>query len=561
MPNIESPVDLSSPSDNLHNEELQGLARTALPGVVLAPIPEARDVYRKHYDYDPETGGGSLEVFIESTVTLKDIESVTPEKDMELLHRYAKENEGKKIVRINATPAGGGVAIMNAPWVHTMNLLGVDAHWYAMKPNTEASKVTKWKFHNILQNVAGEGVVLTEDDMALYDEWVAENAEILAPVLEEADTIIIDDWQPSGLIPYIKGYTEETPDGPVYHMGINPNATILFRDHIHTEGELMVAEGTPQNITWDFLWEHNRIKDADVFITHPKDEFVPPNVPNEKVVFMPATCDYLDDLNRPLTEEEVAMGFAFINERLALNENQSPIDLNRPYFVLVARFDESKGMPQGMEAYAKARQELLDMGASEDELPQLVILGNGSVDDPSGEMILEEIMHLRSETYADIKDDLKIARVPHNDMAINALIGKAKLALQPSIREGFESRVTDAILQGVMVIGSDQGGIPLQIVEGQSGFIENPYNTDAWAHHMVTLMTNNEAYENMRKLTLELAKSKNYAFTTVPNVIRWLWLSSHAKDDAFIGERKWVDELVAKSESDLEESVTAGSPA
>jgi glycosyltransferase involved in cell wall biosynthesis len=522
---------------------------TGIPAAaVVAPKPPtAGDVYAKIYDpADPTT---QCEVLVESSVTLEDYEAVTPPEDMARLREYAEPLEGKKVVRINATAAGGGVAIMNAPWVNMMRGLGVDAHWHAMKPSPEAAQVTKGLFHNVLQDVADPDARLSEEDKAVYEDWIDENAELLNEPLRTADVIIIDDWQPSGLIPRIRGYDEETEDGTIHHLGLNPSATIIFRDHIHTEGELMGTPGTPQHTTWDYLWNHNRISEADVFVAHPRDEFVPPDVPGEKVVFMPATCDVLDDLNRDITDEERQAGLAFINEQLAQNGNQAPLDLDRPYIVLIARFDESKGMPQGMDAYARARQRMIDQGVSEADLPQFVLLGNGSADDPSGPVMLNEMMRLRSEQPADIQDDLKIVRVPHNDVAINTLLKGAKIALQPSTKEGFESRVTDAILQGVPVIGSDRGGIPLQIVEGKSGHVIDPYDTEAWAERIVGLMTDDEAYDAMRRSTRELAEAKNYAFTTVPNVVRWLWLSNPDNTGPdFHGGRRWVDDHIAVSE-------------
>lgn len=422
-----------------------------------------------------------------------------------------------------------------------MNLVGVDAHWHAMKPDPKAAEVTKWSFHNVMQNVEGS-IPLNEQGMKVYEEWGKENAELLKEPLQKANVIILDDWQTASLIPYIKGYEEETPDGPVYHLGINPTAKLFFRNHIHTEGQLMGTEGTPQYTTWKYLWERNRIKEADMFIVHPKDEFVPPGVPREKVVFMPATCDLLDDLNRPLDEGERARGLAFINEQLTQTDNQEPLDANRPYLVLIARFDESKGMPLGMESYAKARQQLVQLGV-EERVPQFMVVGNGSVDDPSGKPMLEQMLHLRADSYGDIKKDIKIARVPHNDIAINALLKGAMIALQPSTKEGFESRVTEAISQGVPALGSNQGGIPIQIEHNKSGYIIDPYDTDEWARRIVELVMDREKYETLRVSTKELARTKNYAYTTVPQGIRWLWLWNNTGPD-IQGNHRWVEDLI-----------------
>lgn len=530
------------PENEILSSSLGGTAVGALAPPEVGAPGLSEDAYSKLHDPD------TLEVHVQSRVTIEDYEAITPSEDMERLKNYAKEMEGKEIIFVNATAAGGGVAIMRAPLVHLLNSLGVKARWFALRPDEEKKffDVTKQKFHNVLQDVAKPGTRLTEEDKELYHEVINENAEALREPLSSADVIVIDDWQPSGLIPHLKGGSITTSQGIEQREGLNPDAIIIFRDHIHTEGELMGTPGTPQHTTWEFIWKNNRVNEADAFVVHPKDEFVPPDVPDEKVVFMPATADLLDDLNRPLSPVELEEGRDFINGQLASNENQKPLDLSRPYIVLIARFDPSKGMPQGMEAYAKARSKMHEEGVQENQLPQLVVLGNGSIDDPDGIPLLEEMMRLRREVYDTIKDDIKVARVPHNDRAINALLKGATLALQPSTKEGFESRVTDAILQGVPVIGSDRGGIPLQIAEGKSGYVADPHDTDRWANLMSEFVTDVPKYESLRKSTAELAISNNYRFTTIPNALRWLGLSLELrKNPDFEGNRKSVEELTS----------------
>jgi glycosyltransferase involved in cell wall biosynthesis len=343
----------------------------------------------------------------------------------------------------------------------------------------------------------------------------------------------------------------------VQHEGWNPDAPLIYRDHIHSEGELMVTPGTPQHTTWEYLWDYNGINKADAFIIHPVDEFAPPNVPDSKIVKMPAAADKLGDLLRDLSEEEIEEGFAFINDQLWQNQEQSPIDRERRYIVLIARFDESKGMAQGMESYRRARELMVAQGVPEEEIPQLVIIGNGAMDDPSGEKELAKVMDLRSsEPYGDIKDDIKVAKVPHKDPAINAILRGATLALQPSIKEGFESRVTDAIVLCVPVIGSDRGGIPLQIKEpsiengnfvGGSGYIIDPYDTAQWAERITELVTDEARYNEMKVQTKRLAKEHNEQFTTVQNVINWLHLSKTLLADkaSFDGDRRLVSDMAA----------------
>lgn len=466
---------------------------------------------------------------------------------------------GKNVLRLNATAAGGGVAIINESWVDIHQQNRVNAHWGALEPDPKAAEVTKWMIHNILQGVDGPADRLTADGIAIYDSYIARNLGIFKDRIQAADVIWIDDWQPSGLIPYILGGEIRTSQGVEYRKGLNPKVPIILEDHIQTLGKEMVTPGTPQYEVWDFLWNRNRIRDVHAFLTHPKDEFVPPNVPDEKVVFFPAAVDELGDLLRELTPLEEREGFAFINQALWENGRQSPINPDDDYGIFIARFDESKNMAGGLAYYARMREMCLETGMRDEDISPLLMLGNGSVDDPSGKLEFEKIMTLLDGEFAHIKPKVKVARVKHNDVALNAVLGRAKYALQPSIREGFEARVTDAIMKGVIVLGSDQGGIPLQIVDGESGWIIPPGDTDQWAGRMKQLLTDHALYDRMKAHTKQHAKGHNYKFTTVPSNIRSLQLCKMLLEDkdGFQGNRRWVDEFVDDEEMNGTFALTA----
>lgn len=87
------------------------------------------------------------------------------------------------------------------------------------------------------------------------------------------------------LIPFIK---KITPDRPV-----------IYRSHIQVRADLCDTPGTPQEDVWKYLW--NNIQQADMLISHPIQGFVPKNVPRSMVAYMPATTDWLDGLNKPLS--------------------------------------------------------------------------------------------------------------------------------------------------------------------------------------------------------------------------------------------------------------------
>jgi glycosyltransferase involved in cell wall biosynthesis len=200
---------------------------------------------------------------------------------------------------------------------------------------------------------------------------------------------------------------------------------------------------------------------------------------------MPPTCDPFEDLNRDLTPEEINDGLDFFdtemniqNQRLQARHHssiydQAPLDRNRQRITLFARFDLAKGMHIGMELQERIVAKLVENNAPEEKIPELLIAGNGSVDDPDRLWMIDEMMALRHEKHGAIKDYIKVLGVSHNYAAVNALMRTNMFAINPSTAEGFEHRATESIIKGVPAIVSNRGGLPLQVKEGVSGLVLN----------------------------------------------------------------------------------------
>lgn len=164
---------------------------------------------------------------------------------------------------------------------------------YVPKPNPSVFRITKDN-HNILQGnwtcqmgltrvgVADPNLRLTKEKQAQMNHWISYNADRywlseggpLAP--GGADVVVIDDPQMPGLIPLIKQH--------------RPGVPIIYRSHIEIRSDLVERPGSPQEEVWQYLWE--RIKLADVFISHPVSKFVPKDVPLDIVGLLPATSDW-----------------------------------------------------------------------------------------------------------------------------------------------------------------------------------------------------------------------------------------------------------------------------
>lgn len=155
---------------------------------------------------------------------------------------------------------------------------------YVPKPRPGVFRITKTN-HNILQGVSNPNERLSCNRQQKLLDWIQENAERYwlqrgGPLCRSsnggADVIIIDDPQMAGLIPIAKD--------------IDPQRPVIYRSHIQIRNDLIAILGSPQAEVWNFLW--NQIRAADIFISHPVPDFVPKNVPSDRVGYMPACTDW-----------------------------------------------------------------------------------------------------------------------------------------------------------------------------------------------------------------------------------------------------------------------------
>ena len=442
--------------------------------------------------------GSKGEVLVLPFISLKYYEASSKSENFSQLLDLSDKFRGN-ISFISATAQGGGVALMRHGLVRLYRALGVNVSWHIMSSDRKVFEITKDKFHNVLQGVS-KGPELTKADIAVYERWIAKNAETFRDVLVRPGIFVIDDPQPAGLIPYIKK--------------ANKSTTIIYRSHIELRSDLVEIEGSKESVTWNYLKKFINL--ADIFVSHPVPSFVPKDIDKKKVVYMPATTDPLDGLNKELTDNQKKYYMKVFDNLLSAN-GQKPLDPTRPYIIQVARFDPSKGIADVLLSYKK-----LISGMKNGARPQLVIVGNSSVDDPDGGPIYKKVMGmLSSSDYRDLKGDVKVLRLPPYDQLLNTLLRGAFIALQLSRAEGFEVKVTEALMKGVPVIAYKAGGIPLQIKDGVSGFLVNIGDTDTVCAKMHDLMENKEMH---KKISASAPKNVNPKTTNVANAIAWLTL-------------------------------------
>ncbi len=80
---------------------------------------------------------------------------------------------------------------------------------------------------------------------------------------------------------------------------------------------------------------------------------------------------------------------------------------------------------------------------------------------------------------------------------VNAFQTHANVVVQKSIREGFGLTVTEALWKARPTVAGNVGGIPLQIVDGQTGFLVD--SPEACAERCIELMSDPETARAMAR--------------------------------------------------------------
>jgi trehalose synthase len=324
---------------------------------------------------------------------------------------------GLRVLHLSATAFGGGVAEILYTLIPLMNDVGIEAEWQVMLGREEFYNATK-RLHNALQ---GNPDSLSDEEWEIYERYNALNATEVDGVW---DVIIVHDPQPAAIKRHVP----------------NKGKTWVWRCHIDlsTPNPDVIARMVPF------------IKEYDVSVWH-VDQYVPRGVDGglDGVHICPPAIDPLSPKNMALSPEDAA----FVCDQFG-------IDVDRPLMCQVSRFDPWKDPMGVIDAYRKVTEEMPEV--------QLALVGSMATDDPEGWEFFNSTM-----AYADADPDIHILNNLNNVGAIevNAFQSQADVVIQKSTREGFGLTVSEALWKARPFIGGAVGGIPLQVQDGQTGFL------------------------------------------------------------------------------------------
>jgi trehalose synthase len=373
--------------------------------------------------------------------SLADYYSIISRDLMAEIRELAAPLAGLRVCHVSATSFGGGVAEILLAIVPLMNDVGLVADWKVMFGKDEFFTATK-SMHNGLQ---GRDTVLTDSDRAIYERYNVLNAGGLDG---DYDVMIIHDPQPAGMRAYA------------------PHADTtkwIWRCHIDMS--------TPNPDYIEFLRPLLSAYDMTVFHMA---QYVPPGDIPEPVILPPA-IDPLAPKNMALSDEDAS----YIVDQFGL-------DIERPLLLQVSRFDPWKDPLGVIDAYRLVKERYPQV--------QLALVGTMATDDPEGWEYYN-----RTVDYAAGDNDIYILSNLHNvgGVEVNAFQTHADVVIQKSVREGFGLTVTEALWKARPTVAGNVGGIPLQILDGETGYLVS--SPEQCAERIIDILDDPEAARAMAR--------------------------------------------------------------
>jgi trehalose synthase len=366
---------------------------------------------------------------------------------VEETRELAEGLKGKRVLHVSATAFGGGVSEILYTIVPLMRDLGIDAHWNVIFGREEFFNATKL-LHNSLQ---GDTATLTEEQWRLFEEVNELNAKGMDGGW---DAVVVHDPQPIGLL----------------STAAEKGGRWIWRCHID------LSEPNPEPIARLLPL----IREYDATVWH-MQRYVPVGV-DGGVRIIPPAIDPLSPKNMAFSPEDAA----FVCQQFG-------IDVDRPLITQVSRFDPWKDPIGVIDAYRSVTRVVPEA--------QLALVGSMATDDPEGWQYFQHTFE-----YADSDPDIKILNNLNNVGAIevNAFQSQSDVVLQKSIREGFGLTVTEALWKGRPTVAGNVGGIPLQITDGESGFLVE--NSEDCASRCVEILTDPELGKRLGRAGKEHAR-------------------------------------------------------
>jgi trehalose synthase len=376
--------------------------------------------------------------------------------------------EGRRVVNVNSTGKGGGVAEMLTSLIAYAQGTGIDARWVVIKGDPGFFEVTK-RIHNHLHGAAGDGGELGKEQHEIYRAALAPNEKELVDLVDHNDVVILHDPQTAGL-------TEGL---------VRTGAKVIWRCHVGLDDPNDTARAA-----WDFL--RGYVEPAHRYVFS-REAFAWEKLDSDKIVVIPPSIDAFSPKNQDMTPASadailIATGLmqgaasenaAFTQVHGGSGTVKRPTEMygapsfaaDDPLVVQVSRWDRLKDPLGVMQGFVDHVAPVHDA--------HLVLAGPSVAavsDDPEGKQVLDDAREAWGRLDPEVAQRVHLACLPMDDgqenaAIVNALQRRATVIVQKSLAEGFGLTVAEGMWKARPVVASRIGGIQDQIENGVSGIL------------------------------------------------------------------------------------------
>ena len=333
---------------------------------------------------------------------------------VEEIRELAEPLKGKRVVQLSATAFGGGVSEILYTLIPLMRDVGLEVEWQVIYGREEFFNSTKI-MHNALQ---GNPQDLTEEQWATWFQYNEMNARELS---RGWDICLVHDPQPAALL----------------SLAPEKARAWVWRCHIDVSTPNPRDDGAPAPV-------HQGLRASLFHVAG----YVPAGDGRRR--------QHRAAGDRPAGAQEHGALARGRDVRVQAVRHRH----DRPMMCQVSRFDPWKDPLGVIDAYRIVKEERPDV--------QLALVGSMASDDPEGWDFSNSTL-----AHAEGDPDIHILNNFNNvgKIEVNAFQSLSDVVIQKSTQEGFGLTVSEALWKGRPFIGGDVGGIPLQIEDGESGYL------------------------------------------------------------------------------------------
>jgi trehalose synthase len=399
---------------------------------------------------------------------------IVDESLIDQIYDVARSLAGLRVLHLNTTAQGGGVAEILNELLPLMNELGIQ-HTWSVVPLDEASGYFTARLVDMLQGY--DTGAFPEREKQVFLEKLRHSVNYEPSY--QADLYFIHDFQ---LVPLAEFFPWMRP--------------AIWFCHVDT------AHPTPsaQHYIRQFL-------DPYAIACFNSQASIFKDLPPEKAKVITLGIDPFRVKNRLLPR---ASGLKILAS--------CGIDPERPLITQVSRFGIWKNPWQVIDMYRLVKQEMPSV--------QLAMVGAMEAKD---DIKAQEILTDLQQHFVHGDPDIHLLSDPMiiDHEAVNAFQRYSSVILQRSIREGFGFTVTEAMWKNQPVIGTHVTGLEMQISHGYNGYLVD--ETEAAAAYTLELLQDREHWRELGQHAYETVRQR-FLFPVM--ILDYLKALAHAQTQA-----------------------------